>query len=246
VCSFDKRGVGRSTGRWQDADIIEQARDVTAVAQLVTAEGLVSSPVGLFGHSQGGWVVIEAASRDNSFEFVVTNSGPGVSPAAQVRYATLCDMKAAGMEAEEIDETIGRFDMAISVMRDEPSFELALVRIEEVVRSRTDLESLLRFLLVDAGEWRFASGILDYDPRPSMAKIRVPVLAIFGGDDVVVPVNPSVRALQESVRYDLLRVEVFEGADHRIRDRQSASFTDGYLQTLSSYIADPHASHDTR
>ena len=45
VCSFDRRGVGGSSGRWQDADIIEQVGDVTAVARLVTREGLISRPL---------------------------------------------------------------------------------------------------------------------------------------------------------------------------------------------------------
>ena len=30
VCSFDKRGVGGSTGRWEEAGIVEQADDLLA------------------------------------------------------------------------------------------------------------------------------------------------------------------------------------------------------------------------
>jgi hypothetical protein len=67
----------------------------------------------------------------------------------------------------------------------------------------------------------------------------------FEGDDAVVPVDPSVRALRESVRPDLLRVEVFAGADHRIIDRRAASFADRYLQMLSAFVANPHASDAT-
>ena len=51
VCSFDKRGVGRSTGRWQNAGIVEQADDVLACIRSLLDDDAVSKPIGLFGHS---------------------------------------------------------------------------------------------------------------------------------------------------------------------------------------------------
>jgi pimeloyl-ACP methyl ester carboxylesterase len=86
VCSFDKRGVGDSTGRWQDAGIVEQADDLLACLGLLLSDREIPKPVGLFGHSQGGWVVIEAAGRKPEIAFVIANSGPGVAPAEQERY----------------------------------------------------------------------------------------------------------------------------------------------------------------
>ena len=86
VASFDKRGVGGSTGRWQDAGIAEQAGDAAAAISHLAAHG-ATSPIGLFGHSQGGWVVLEAARRTAHAAFVITNSGPGVAPAVQDRFA---------------------------------------------------------------------------------------------------------------------------------------------------------------
>jgi hypothetical protein len=41
----------------------------------------------LFGHSEGGWVVLRAACARGDVPWVVTNSCPGVTPAAQERYA---------------------------------------------------------------------------------------------------------------------------------------------------------------
>jgi pimeloyl-ACP methyl ester carboxylesterase len=87
VCSFDKRGVGGSTGRWQDAGIIEQAHDLLACVKALLLDPAVPKPIGLFGHSQGGWVVVEPAGRRPEVAFVVANSGPGVTPVAQERYA---------------------------------------------------------------------------------------------------------------------------------------------------------------
>src|SRR3954453_5592457 len=53
VASFDKRGVGASTGDWRDAGIVKQADDVAAAVDALIGEG-VTQPLGVFGHSQGG------------------------------------------------------------------------------------------------------------------------------------------------------------------------------------------------
>src|SRR4030095_8845520 len=45
----------------------------------------VDGAVGLLGVSQGGWVAVRAASLDPAVDFVISVSGPGVTPAAQER-----------------------------------------------------------------------------------------------------------------------------------------------------------------
>src|SRR5438105_6730104 len=54
VCSFDKRGVGGSAGRWQEAGIAEQADDLLAALAVFAANSPRGLPLGMFGHSQGG------------------------------------------------------------------------------------------------------------------------------------------------------------------------------------------------
>jgi alpha/beta superfamily hydrolase len=82
VSSFDKRGVGGSTGRWEEASIVTQADDALACCDALSAEA-EGTRIGLFGHSQGGWVVVDAASRGEDVSFVVTSSGSGVTPGEQ-------------------------------------------------------------------------------------------------------------------------------------------------------------------
>jgi uncharacterized protein len=80
VCSFDKRGVGGSTGRWQEAGIVEQADDLLACLDALLADPAAPAPIGPFGHSQGGWVVVEAAGRNPPIAYVIANAAPGVTP----------------------------------------------------------------------------------------------------------------------------------------------------------------------
>jgi len=69
----------------------------------------------------------------------------------------------------------------------------------------------------DAELWDFAVAILDSDPRPALERIQVPLLALFGADDRIVPVDESVAVYREAVGPDLLTAAVFPGGDHRVQ-----------------------------
>lgn len=67
--------------------------------------------VGLWGFSQGGWVVPHAAVRDPSIAFVILGSGPTVSVGEEILYSALTgesDCEATGRSPAEIDAELDR------------------------------------------------------------------------------------------------------------------------------------------
>jgi uncharacterized protein len=234
VASFDKRGVGGSTGRWQEAAIVEQASDAVCCLERVRAE--VGRQVGLFGHSQGGWVVVEAAARLPEAAFVITSSGPGVSPERQERYATQLYMKRAGISEAEIDEVRRYYDDIVSLMRAGASLADARRRIEGGGFPQAFATLGLPVLPEEEADWKLAAMLMDYDPGPALERIRSPVLAVFGADDPITPVEESAAAFREAVRPNLLQVEIFAGADHRLQAGDPPRLVDGYLETLAAFI----------
>ena len=236
VCSFDKRGVGGSTGRWQDAGIIEQADDLLACVATLMSDPAVPKPVGLFGHSQGGWVVVEAASRNSKVAFVVANSGPGVTPAVQERYSHRRYLADGGVGDTGMLEALKPYDELMEALRkgatyDEIRRQLDSERLPALYRERE-----LILFPEDEELWNFALANFDYDPRPALERIKVPVLALFGADDRLVPVEESVAVYREAVASELLRVAVFPGADHRIQVCDVPRLSDGYLETLTGFV----------
>lgn len=235
VSSFDKRGVGGSTGHWVEAGIERQAEDALAAVAVLGRE-LPGVPVGLFGHSQGGWVVMEAASRSRELAFVVTNSGPGVTPLEQERYAHRTKLLRQGVPPAEIDEAMEPFELVADGLARGLSFEAMRTRIEraypEDVRERLDLV----LLPDDPALWPLILEINDFDPRPALERIRVPVLALFGAEDSIVPVEASVSVYREAVRTELLTVEVIAGGDHRVQTGDPPALADGYLERLTDFV----------
>lgn len=231
VASFDKRGVGRSEGDWHDTDPVRQAGDVAAQLACVRDQAATAStPVGLFGHSQGGWVVLDVAAADATVAFVVTNSGPGVTWARQGRYATGVHLAASGERPESIEAALRAYDRVVELVRDGAAFD-------EVQRAAGDA-GLTAGAPADAAELDLARAWLDHDPRAALERIRCPVLALFGGADRIVPVDESVAVFEAARqgRPGAPRVEVFEGADHRIRIGEPPTLHPDHLPTLTRWI----------
>lgn len=227
VASFDKRGVGGSSGQWQDAPIETQARDmlegVTHLAGQPEMEGL---PVGLFGHGQGAWVAMDAAARSPGTPFVVLNSGAGVSPAEQERYAARMKLETSTTDPEEIEKSLARFDLMVRLAR-------ALTAYDEVAERRAELAP---HLPRDHTIWSFWISILDYAPRSALARAHAPFLALWGENDRVVPVEESIEILRSNVPPNRLTIEVFPGADHWIRVGDPPELASGYAEKLLGFL----------
>jgi hypothetical protein len=236
VCSFDKRGVGGSTGSWLDAGIEAQADDAIACLEALRADHSFDAPVGFFGHSQGGWVVVDAAARCPDAAFVITSSGPGVTPERQERYASRLHMERAGIAESEIDEASRYYDRVLSLLRSGLSLADARATIEKDGFPRAFATLSLPVLPESEEEWRLLAELIDYDPRPALERIRVPVLALFGADDPITPVTESVEVFREAVAPELLQVAVFEGADHRLQIGDPPRLAGGYLDTLTAFV----------
>lgn len=234
VAAFDKRGVGGSTGDWLTAGIGDQAADASACLDAVAAQ-VPGVPLGAFGHSQGGWVVLEVGAMRDDLAFLVTSSGPGVSPAAQERHATAALLGESSLAPQEMSEALRCFDLALVCM----SLGLDHGAAVEVIRAaglgavhaRAELFS---YPLDDPDLWRIASRIVDHDPQPAMRRLEVPVLAMFGGRDRAVPVDASAVAHRSCVRADLLTLTVLDGADHRLH--RGGRLHEDHLPTLDRFI----------
>lgn len=230
VCSFDKRGVGGSAGSWLEAGLYRQADDLIAALAVFESESPRGLPIGLFGHSQGGWVVVEAAGRGAPVAFVITNSGPGVSPARQERYSL-----ASKLTGDRVPEMLAAYDAVVAVMREHPGLAAGLQQLDAAGVPYRELPGL-EFVFEDEAIWRLFAEISDYDPAQALSRITAPVLAIFGAADKITPAEESVVALRAAVRPELLQVEVFPEGDHRLYHGDPPRFVDGYLDRISSFV----------
>ena len=95
VLAYDKRGIGQSGGRYPGesptADAIDVlAGDAAAAVRFLSAQPEIDpARVGLAGHSQAGWIMPLAASKERAIREVVVFSGPAVTADENDTYQNL-------------------------------------------------------------------------------------------------------------------------------------------------------------
>jgi pimeloyl-ACP methyl ester carboxylesterase len=241
VASFDKRGVGGSGGSWLEAGIGEQADDL--LAGVGAARALVAGvPVGVFGHSQGGWVVLEAVRRAASSDlaFAVTSSGPAVPMGAQERYATHRASERLGVPVDDAARIDAATDGMFTLAERGATYDELLAWAEDRVRA-DDIALVTRTFgdaLPPRPAWDLAVLLAAFDPAPALKAVNVPLLAVFGADDEVVPPEASVAALRAGVDPAWLRVAVLPGGGHRMSAPGSTAFVDGYPDVVVDFVAE--------
>jgi uncharacterized protein len=228
AASFDKRGVGESAGDWCDTGPGQQVSDVLAqLACLRDTPAVDPGRLGLFGHSQGGWVVLEVGAADTSLAFVVTNSGPGVTMARQEQFATEAHMTVGGASAAQVSGALAAQDAIIALVRGGADFETVKAAAGDNGPGPGD-----------AAELELVRRWLDHSPRPALERLACSLLAIFGENDLHVPVAESVAVFRAacSDRPGELDIEILSGADHRLQTGDPPALHPDYAATLGDWI----------
>lgn len=225
---FDKRGCGDSEGSYVEAPDLQVPSDdlIAWVDLLAKRTDVRSESIGVLGWSQGGWVGPLAASRSDRIAWVVAISGPGVSPLEQNIYDKTNRFAASGATDDQIarfSETIRRVWTYLATGADRAEAQEAWDQLENEPYfdqydgpPMMDRDTLLRHPRMLSYEAHS-----NYEPAPVLASLTVPMLAVFGSEDRVVPVERSVEVMEEafasSGRPSLLTTRVIPGADHGLR-----------------------------
>ena len=260
VFGYDKRGIGGSTGDWRRIDFPELASDaLAAVRYLRSRPDINPQKVGLFGISQGGWIVSLAASRSPDVAFFISHSGPGVSPRKQEFTMLTNIMGGAGFSPEEIDGVLqamsllyefgktgkngDKLDELVGKLKQNPKLADFLPPLSKEL----DRDKLYEKQTMGDPGWFYHLDV-DYDPVPAVKRLRSPGLFIFGKHDYTVPVDESVGRIEAALKEagnQTCRVVVLPNAGHGVlevdpaKPRQPAAplrLAEGYLRLLGDWL----------
>ncbi len=240
VYSYDKPGIGRSTGDWRHFALFDRAVQAQAAIGLLKEQAAIDPHhVGVWGHSQGAWIVQIVASRESGLAFAITNSGPGISPREQDIYGVEHTMHADGMPAGHVEHAVA-FINAVheAAMRGDDYTTVSSVLLQPALNQ--PWSSYLT--LDDAQDWGLMCRFMAerYDPAEALARVRCPFLAIFGELDPLLPAHSSAvicgQALREAGNPDVTIV-IFPQANHRILLSDTGQFVPGYLDLLTAWAA---------
>lgn len=200
VLRVDDRGVGGSSAGSPDATTDDFAGDVMAGVEFLKSRADIDGGhIGLIGHSEGGLIAPRAAVRSDDVAFIVLLAAPGL-PGEDILYAqSAAIMRVAGASEETIARTRAINAATYAIVKNEPDNEKAKAAIRKQLAAvggvpKNAVEAQLAQVV---SPWfRY---FLIYDPRPTLAAVKVPVLALAGSLDLQVPAEENIAALRETL-----------------------------------------------
>ncbi|MDQ1292203.1 MAG: Hydrolase 4 protein [Actinomycetota bacterium] len=215
--AFDKPGCGESTGDWTQQTLRDRATEVLVAVDAIRALPEVDEQaVALIGGSQGAWVASLAAANSDDIAALVMSSGPAVGVLAQEFYRLGRQLPAHGFSRDEVS-------LAQALLRERLRRLLAGAHPEEVYAAEAACHNAPWYGFMPGTtpeEMAFVARVAGYDPVPVLAAIRCPLLALYGQDDVFIPVEESLRVLERTLaasRHEDHDMVVVPHADHGLR-----------------------------
>jgi uncharacterized protein len=265
VLRCDDRGIGGSTGDMSTSTTADFSKDVRAMVRyLQDRPEIRRSMIGLLGHSEGSHVAAMTAAGSSNVAFAILLAGPAVRGDSVILSQIRTLSKEQGETDENIQHSIVLQRRVFATVRDQKGWdELRAVLLEEMRRSLDRLpteqrsamgntDSLLAArtdIQMHAIRTPWFAFFASYDPAGDLAKIRCPVLALFGElDQQVLPslnMRPMKEALSRNGNPDVT-VKVVSGANHLFQKAITGSpaeyaglekrFADGVLDLLTVWM----------
>jgi pimeloyl-ACP methyl ester carboxylesterase len=212
VLRVDDRGVGGSSGNRAGATSEDYASDVRAgLAYLKSRTEVDGKAIGLVGHSEGGIIAPLVAAESADVAFIVLLAGTGL-PGDEVLVSQLgLILKAMGVTGEKLDKSLDSQRRLVAVVKSESDKQKAMEAMRAILResrdqlpekerdefdqSKRSLDAQLRQL---GSPWfKF---FLTHDPRPTLARVRCPVLALCGEKDLQVAPRENLTAIEAALK----------------------------------------------
>lgn len=258
VLRYDDRGTAKSTGNFGSATTEDFARDAAAAVEFLKFHPRVNAAqIGLAGHSEGGLIAPMVCGLRSDISFVVLMAATGVDGLQIINSQTEAILRAEttkpeGQEELEIGLKInrlivtqsaaGKLDSKAPEFRKKLDDLIALLPEEDREEANNNIDAGITSAQKRLnGKWM--KFFISYDPRPALAKIECPVLAIVGSKDLQVLPDlnmPEIeKALTAGGNQDFEMVTI-EGLNHLFQKCETGSMSE-YITIQETW--NPEAMH---
>ena len=238
VLRYDDRGVGASTGNFNEARTADLARDVeAAVDYLRSRKEIDNQRIGLIGHSEGGMIApMVAVSRPKDVSFIVLLAAPGLrGDSILVMQNEIISRRSH--TPDSIREATAQLNRSLFALLVPPTTDEEALRqsLAEVLRGaffdgplappmpheQVELAINQEMEMLTAPWMR---DFLRYDPAPMLSRVQCPVLAVQGSEDVQVPAAANLPIVEKALTLHgnkAVTVKEFPGLNHMLQHCQT-------------------------
>jgi len=212
VLRVDDRGVGGSSAVSPNSTTENFAGDVLAgIEFLKTRKEIIPKQIGLVGHSEGGMIAPMVAVRSKDVAFIVLLAGLGQTGEDVIYTQNELLQKADGVAPAIIAQTDILMKKIITILKTEPDDKLTEKLIREMFANEKSKTSEAQKASFTAIENAFIPKVpmftspwfryfIAYNPRPTLEKVKIPVLAINGEKDLQVAVKENLDLIAAGLK----------------------------------------------
>lgn len=253
VLRYDDRGTGESKGNnvmyYTSEDL---AKDVEAgVNFLNNYEKINPKKIGIIGHSEGGLIAPMVADKlSDLVSFVVLLGGTAVDGYEVLQEQKTLIARVNGTSEKEIEEEKRLSKIAFESLKDkEKSKKLFLILYEEAKKggmtdqkSKEYAQANIQSLMLP-----WIKFFMEYNPSPTLTRLKCPVLAIFGDKDLQVSAKQNLPAMKKALKNNKKTTfYTFKNANHLFQFSTTGNpqeyailkpeFIDGFLPKIGEWV----------
>jgi len=216
VFSWDKMGVGDSSGNWLSQSMADRQQEVLRAIDFVQQRyGFTANQTGLIGFSQAGWVVPAIANASDNVGFII-GVGFATNWIDQGRYYTNVSLTEAGASEEQKQTALITYQNEINFLLSSPTFESYQERAGDTGMPEDRFAFVVKNMRSDSTD--------DYK------KLSKPALFLWGEDDLNVDAKMECslwtentnHLLNQSNTHQIVMTKLIQGANHGLL--RSATF----------------------
>jgi pimeloyl-ACP methyl ester carboxylesterase len=244
VLRVDDRGVGGSTGSmalFLQSTSEDFAHDVLAgIDYLKTRSEIDPKRIGLIGHSEGGIIAPMVAAQSPDVAFIVLMAGTGLDGQEVLYLQSDLILKAVGASHEVRAIQRAALEETFNILKHEEGDATAETKIRNLMKdtlaklSKDEKEALglsegMLELQIKMALSPWFGFFLTYDPKPTLMKVKCPVLAIIGEKDLQVAPKENLRAIEQALKAggnEHYTVKELPNLNHLFQTAQTGSLTE--------------------
>ncbi|MBO9151400.1 alpha/beta fold hydrolase [Chitinophaga sp. GCM10012297] len=246
VLRYDERGVGRSTGKAQGADIADLTRDAKAALAFLRQDKQVNpKKLGILGHSEGGAIGLRLAAEDPSVKFFISMAGPGVDGVQMILAQTEAIYRNMGMKDSMVRIKVAEQRAMATAIAGEPDTTKLKARIIANAKAQYAANPMLKTAYT---EEKFTSmlasvymmpeylSIIRFDPKKYFPAVKCPVLVLNGAKDIQILSGVNLGGWRKGV--PKATVKEMPGLNHLFQECNTCSVQEyaSIKQTISPAV----------
>ncbi len=212
VLRVDDRGTGGTTGDFSESTTEDFVTDVLAgVKYLKSRKDVNQDEIGLVGHSEGGMIAPMAAVKSDDVDFIVLMAGPGVPSDKLMLMQDSLISKSYGVSDAATKDALELNQQIYDVLKSNLDTKAVGDSIRNIIIAKRNSlpeaeknspaysdQSIERAQKALLNPWfRY---FIAFNPQKYLKQVKVPVLAINGSNDLQVPAEQNLSAIEKALK----------------------------------------------